>query len=180
MLALGPPSFAPARPALWQAEPIAVSRPPEANGTRPATKISGEAGKNAPGPDGLTEAERAQVSELASRDREVRAHEQAHAAVGGQYAGSPSYEYAAGPDDRRYAVAGEVPIDTAPVPGDPEETIAKMRVVAAAALAPAKPSAQDRAVAALARSQQMQAQAELFAQRREEAGLPAGGVSRRA
>lgn len=131
------------------------------------------------GPDGLTPAERAQRDELAARDREVRAHEQAHAAVGGRYAGSPSYEYEQGPDRRRYAVSGEVPIDTAPVNGNPEETIAKMRIVAAAALAPAKPSAQDRAVAALARAQQMQAQAELAAQKRAEAGLPAEGVFRR-
>jgi hypothetical protein len=132
---------------------------------------------DAAGPDGLTEAERVQRDKLAARDREVRAHEQAHKLVGGRYAGSPSYTYETGPDNRRYAVAGEVPIDVAPVPGDPEETIAKMRIVAAAALAPAKPSAQDRAVAALARAQQMQAQAELFAQRREAEGVPAEGVS---
>lgn len=131
------------------------------------------------GPDGLSPAERAQRDALAARDREVRAHEQAHAIVGGRYAGKPSYEYEQGPDNRRYAVAGEVPIDTAPVKGDPEETIAKMQIVAAAALAPAKPSAQDRAVAALARAQQIQAQAELSAQKRAEAGLPAEGVSRR-
>ena len=32
--------------------------------------------------------EQAQITELSSRDREVRTHEQAHAAVGGAYAGA--------------------------------------------------------------------------------------------
>ncbi|WP_200821267.1 putative metalloprotease CJM1_0395 family protein [Oceanicoccus sp. KOV_DT_Chl] len=39
-----------------------------------------------------------QIRELASRDREVRAHEQAHASVGGQYAGAPSFTFERGPD----------------------------------------------------------------------------------
>ena len=50
------------------------------------------------------------IRELAARDREVRAHEQAHAAVGGQYAGSPSFTFERGPDGVNYAVGGEVPI----------------------------------------------------------------------
>ncbi|TMS88738.1 catalase, partial [Pseudoalteromonas sp. S201] len=33
-----------------------------------------------------------QIKELKARDTEVRIHEQAHASVGGKYAGSPSYE----------------------------------------------------------------------------------------
>lgn len=91
-----------------------------------------------------------QVRELKSRDSEVRTHEQAHAAVGGQYAGSPSYTYEKGPDGRNYAVGGEVQIDTAPVAGDPQATVDKMQQVRAAALAPAQPSGQDRKVAASA------------------------------
>lgn len=39
-------------------------------------------------------------------------------------------------------------IDTAPVAGDPEATIEKMRTIQAPALAPANPSSADRAVAA--------------------------------
>lgn len=105
--------------------------------------------------------EQQQIADLRSRDREVRAHEQAHAAVGGQHAGSPSYEFESGPDGNRYAVGGEVQIDTAPVPGDPQATIEKMQQVRAAALAPAEPSGQDRSVASDAALKQSQARAEL-------------------
>ena len=52
-----------------------------------------------------------QVIEFKQRDSEVRAHEQAHASLGGQYATQPEYEYERGPDGRRYAVSGEVSID---------------------------------------------------------------------
>lgn len=102
-----------------------------------------------------------QVSELSARDREVRVHEAAHAAVGGQYAGSPSFGYDTGPDGRRYAVSGEVPIDASPVAGDPEATLRKMRIVQSAALAPADPSEQDRRVAALASQMAQQARVQL-------------------
>ena len=117
--------------------------------------------------DGLTEAEREMVQELGARDREVRRHEEAHARVGGQYAGQPSYTYQTGPDGKRYAIGGEVPIDVAPVPDDPEATIEKMEVVKRAALAPAEPSSADRRVAALADAQRLQAMADLTAQRIE-------------
>lgn len=109
---------------------------------------------------GLDEAQLKQLTELKARDREVRAHEAAHQSVGGQYAGSISYVYERGPDGAQYAVGGEVSIDTSPVRGDPQATIDKMRVVRAAALAPAEPSAQDRAVAAEAMQLMLQAQAE--------------------
>ncbi len=108
----------------------------------------------------LTEGEQAQLDELKARDREVRAHEQAHAAVGGRYAGSPSYEYQTGPDGRRYAIGGEVSIDVAPIPGDPQATIDKMRVVIDAALAPVEPSSADRSVAQAAQSLMQEAMAE--------------------
>ncbi len=106
-----------------------------------------------------------QVAELAARDAEVRAHERAHQAVGGQYTGSVSYSYQTGPDGKRYAINGEVPIDVSPVPGDPRATIEKMRVVKAAATAPANPSPQDRNVAATATRILVQAQIDLAAQR---------------
>lgn len=117
---------------------------------------------------GLTPEEEVVVENLKERDQEVRTHEQAHAAVGGQYAGSPSYEYETGPDNQQYAVAGEVKIDTAPIPGDPSATIDKMDVVIKAALAPAEPSSQDRAVAAQAAQKRVEAQAELNAQKQAE------------
>ena len=82
--------------------------------------------------------EQAQIQQLKRRDTEVRNHEQAHAAVGGQYAGAPTYTYQQGPDGNRYAVGGEVSIDVSPVSGDPEATIQKMQTVRAAALAPAE------------------------------------------
>lgn len=117
---------------------------------------------------GLTDAEQEVVENLKERDREVRNHEQAHAVVGGAYAGSPTYTYETGPDGQRYAVGGEVKIDVAPIQGDPEATIDKMETVIRAALAPAEPSAQDRAVAATASKQKLEAQAELNAQKAAE------------
>ncbi|MFK7828651.1 MAG: putative metalloprotease CJM1_0395 family protein [Congregibacter sp.] len=114
--------------------------------------------------NGLEQEEIKLVRELAARDREVRAHEQAHANVGGRYAGSPTYSFQKGPDGRQYAVGGEVSIDVSPVPGDPQATIDKARIVRRAALAPAQPSSQDRAVAAEATAIQQQASAELLAQ----------------
>ncbi|WP_203290798.1 putative metalloprotease CJM1_0395 family protein [Maricaulis parjimensis] len=117
--------------------------------------------KDAANPQGLSEAEQKQVDALEKRDQEVRAHEQAHKAVGGEHAGAISYEYERGPDGRQYVVGGEVPIDASPVKGDPEATIEKMEQVKAAALAPAEPSGQDRKVAALADAQAAQARAEL-------------------
>lgn len=109
----------------------------------------------------LSEAEQEQVEELKSRDAEVRTHEQAHANVGGQYAGAPSYDFETGPDGKRYAVGGEVSIDVSEVPGDPQATIQKMEQVKAAALAPAEPSVQDQKVAAEATQKASQARVEL-------------------
>lgn len=109
---------------------------------------------------GLTEEERAQVRKLSARDREVRAHEAAHKAAGGPYTGAASFTFQNGPDGRRYAVGGEVPIDVSSVPGDPDATIRKLRTVRRAALAPAEPSAQDRSIASTAEAGVRAAQAE--------------------
>jgi hypothetical protein len=111
----------------------------------------------------LSEDEQDQVQTLKDRDREVRVHEQAHAAVGGQYAGAPSYDYETGPDGKRYAVGGEVSIDVSREQ-DPQDTIDKMQIVRAAALAPAEPSTQDLKVAAQATQQEGQARAQLSQQ----------------
>lgn len=98
---------------------------------------------------GLTEDEQREVQELRERDREVRAHEQAHLAAAGQYArGGIQYTYERGPDSRMYAVGGQVSVDTSKVPGDPEATLRKAETLRRAALAPAEPSSQDRSVAA--------------------------------
>lgn len=108
--------------------------------------------------------EQRKLAELKRRDAEVRAHEQAHASVGGDLASAPNYEFELGPDGKQYAVGGEVNIDLAMVPGDPQATIVKMQKVKAAALAPAEPSAADRSVATEAAKRILQAQAELSQQ----------------
>lgn len=105
-----------------------------------------------------------ELAKLVQRDRDVRTHEAAHAAVGGPYAGSPSLTYKSGPDGRFYAVGGEVSIDLSPVLGDPRATIEKAQTVRAAALAPIQPSAQDMRVAARAMQMAAKAYAELSAQ----------------
>ncbi len=105
-------------------------------------------------------AEETKIQELKKRDQEVRLHEQAHAAVGGQYAGAPTYEYETGPDGRRYAVGGEVSIDVSEEE-KPKDTIDKMQVVRAAALAPAEPSPQDYKVAAEATQKEQAARAQM-------------------
>jgi len=88
-----------------------------------------------------------EAAALRRRDGEVRAHESAHMAAGGSLVrGGASFTYEVGPDGRTYAVGGEVSIDTSSVPGDPAATMRKMQQVRAAALAPASPSGQDRAV----------------------------------
>ena len=151
---------------------MAESRQPEtARATDEAAETRGDRGERSPSvnardktaqPEGqLDDGQLKQLRELKARDREVRAHEQAHQAVGGQYAGAVSYTYQRGPDGNQYAVGGEVSIDIAPVEGDPQATIEKMRKVRAAALAPAEPSGQDRAVAAQAMQLMLQAQVEL-------------------
>ncbi len=126
---------------------------------------SGGGGGSNGGSGGLTPEEQAIVAEMKATDAKVRAHEMAHLAAGGQFASGPTYEYQRGPDGGMYVVAGEVQIDTSPVRGDPEATIAKALQVQAAALAPAEPSAQDRKVAAAAAQMAAQASAELAKQK---------------
>lgn len=122
----------------------------------------------APGKSELTDEQRAEVEELRKRDQEVRRHEQAHKAAAGRYAaGGPTYRHRSGPDGRRYAVEGEVQIDTAEVRGDPEATVEKMRQVRRAALAPAQPSGKDRQIAAEAAAKERSAQVE---QSRQDSG----------
>lgn len=101
------------------------------------------------------------INELQRRDKEVRSHELAHAAVGGSFTGAPNYSFETGPDGKKYAVGGEVSVDLSTVAGNPSATIAKMQKVHAAALAPANPSAQDTQVAANAIQIILQAQSEL-------------------
>jgi hypothetical protein len=109
----------------------------------------------------LSEQELATLEKLKQRHREVVAHEQAHQAVGGRFAGSASYQYETGPDGGRYAVAGEVPIRLPSADAEPSEKLQQADQVIRAALAPAEPSAQDRSVAARATDIKIDAQQEL-------------------
>lgn len=104
------------------------------------------------------------VSELQQRDSEVRSHEQAHLSAAGQYAaGGASFSYTTGPNGKRYATGGKVPIDISKEK-TPEATIQKMRTVRRAALAPANPSGADRSIAAQASSKETQAMKEILEQ----------------
>lgn len=160
---------APAR--TGQAEESGAVLPGNGDGEEGAEE-SGAAGASSSAQDQgvLSEEELLEVDQLKQRDQEVRLHEAAHAAVGGPYAGAPQMTYATGPDGRRYAVSGEVNVDLSAVPGDPAATIEKMRVVQAAALAPAQPSSQDYRVAARAMQKAAQARMEMASQDSHEAG----------
>ncbi|WP_037458524.1 putative metalloprotease CJM1_0395 family protein [Shewanella sp. HN-41] len=109
-----------------------------------------------------------QVATLKSRDLEVKAHEHAHATVGGQYAQSPSFKYQKGADGQRYAIDGEVQIDVSAVPGDPQATINKMKQVYAAAMAPVDPSSADIRVATEALKKMDEAKALLAKERQKQ------------
>ncbi len=125
----------------------------------------------------LTPEQQQQVQKLRQIDRKVREHEAAHMAAGAGLAGGAHFEYVRGPDGRQYAVAGEVKIDVSSAQ-TPQQTIAKARRIQAAALAPADPSAQDRAVAAQAAQMAAKAQAELRRQEQEStSGQGAEGIS---
>ncbi len=122
-----------------------------------ATQAAGKTGAKQ-----LQPSELAELQSLKVRDREVRAHEMAHAAAGGQYVTSGAqFSYQKGPDGRLYAVGGEVGISTSPVAGDPRATLQKAQTIMRAALAPAEPSSRDRQVAASAAAMLQQARAEL-------------------
>ncbi|WP_051709998.1 putative metalloprotease CJM1_0395 family protein [Andreprevotia chitinilytica] len=108
--------------------------------------------------------QQADVDQLKKIDQNVRRHEQAHlAAAGGLSTSGASYQFRTGPDGKQYAVAGEVRIDVSPG-NTPDETIKRARVIQAAALAPADPSSQDRAVAARAAQMEAEAYAQLAQQ----------------
>ena len=116
-----------------------------------------------------TEQEQQEIASLEARDEEVRTHEQAHAVAGGQYAGTPQYEYTTGPDNKRYITDGKVSIDISEAQ-TPEQTLSKMQQVRTAALAPAQPSAQDLKVAAEASQKAFEARAEIAEEKAEESG----------
>ena len=125
----------------------------------------------------LSEDEKKDVQEMKARDMEVRAHEQAHLAAAGSLArGGANIETERGPDGHHYAVAGDVQISFG---GDtPEEKLRQAEQAARAAMAPAEPSSQDRAVASKARSVAAEARRELAQEQSNESqslgGEPVG------
>ena len=105
--------------------------------------------------------EQRMVAELQAADTNVRAHEAAHMAAGGGLTSPASYTYERGPDNKMYAVAGEVGISTGEG-NTPQESLNKAQTIRRAALAPADPSPQDLKVAAQAASMEMSARAEIM------------------
>lgn len=136
---------------------------PPPQGTKADEKVAGQ--------QELSQEDLKQLTELKRRDTEVKTHEQAHLSAAGQYAaGGASFSYTTGPDGKRYASGGEVPIDIGKEK-TPEATIQKMRTVRRAALAPANPSATDRSIAAQASAKEAQAMKELQTQAEELSSL---------
>jgi len=126
----------------------------------------------------LNAEEKRELEQLKARDREVRAHEAAHKAAAGSLArGGAQFEFESGPDGRRYAVGGEVSIDTSKVSGDPQATISKAHTIRRAANAPAQPSGQDRAVATQANRMEAEARQELTEQKLDKQGVEGSASS---
>ena len=133
-----------------------------------AAPTEGEPAPAGSKPGELSSEDAAQVTKLKQIDRQVRQHEQAHlAAAGGMATSGASYTYQKGPDGVNYAVGGEVSISVSPG-RTPEETLRRAQTVRAAALAPANPSGQDRAVAAQATAMAMEARKEMAQQSKDE------------
>ena len=155
--------------------------PRSAQVSRPDAKVGEEArgasvsgGVSSSGASELTPEELRVVRQLEQTDRKVRAHEQAHLSVGADLVrGGATYGYEVGPDNKRYAVSGEVSIDASPGK-TPAETIPKAQHIRATALAPVDPSAQDHRVAAAASQMEIDARMELAQQRSDE--IRSGGV----
>jgi hypothetical protein len=132
-------------------------------------KASKEALKQAAADDELNTEEQREVQQLRARDREVRAHEQAHVAASGSIGVSgPRYSYEDGPDGKRYAVGGSVNFQVPPA-NSPAEEIRLAAQLRRMALAPANPSGTDRAVAADASRKEAQARRELQQENMEKA-----------
>jgi len=102
--------------------------------------------------------ERFVVERLKTIDAQVRAHEQAHmAALNGYARGAPQYTHIMGPDGRLYATGGNIDVDLRPIPGNPQATIRKARILRRAAYGPMQPSGPDMRIAAAAYRLEMEA-----------------------
>lgn len=92
------------------------------------------------------------LRQLRDREQEVRAHEQAHAAALGPYAGVIHYTYQIGPDGRAYAIGGSIQVNMRRE-SSPAADLFKAQTIARAATGAGDPSDADMAVAAQASQQ---------------------------
>ena len=99
-----------------------------------------------------SEADEEFLRQLRERDQEVRAHEQAHAAALGPYAGIIEYTYQIGPDGRAYAIGGSIEVNMRRE-SSPAADLFKAQTIARAATGAGDPSDADMAVAARATEQ---------------------------
>jgi SprA-related family len=135
-------------------------------------QVGGGTSKGTSAAGSLTPEQQRQVDQLKQADQKVRAHEQAHVAIGADLVrGVASFTYQTGPDDKRYAVAGEVSIDASPG-RTPQDTIPKAQHIRATALAPVDPSPQDHSVAAQASRMESEARLEVAVKQREKTADP--------
>ena len=143
-----------------------VSDPSTENSATTSTEKSEEKDStgNTKNTQELSVEEQQVVAELVATDAHVRAHEAAHMGAGGGLASPASFTYEKGPDNKMYAVAGEVGISTGEG-NTPQETLAKAQQIRRAALAPSDPSPQDLKVAAQAASMEMSARSQIMAEK---------------
>lgn len=176
-LSAGQKPLAGREPSAGKQEPSAGQEPSENNSTakeaansESPSQESGEAkntsstntNTSSNSAEELSESDQQTLDGLKRRDAEVKAHEQAHMSAAGDLAqGGASFDYERGPDGKRYAVGGEVSIDTSSVPGDPQATLVKAQRIRRAASAPVDPSSQDRSVAAEASRMETQARVDV-------------------
>jgi len=110
----------------------------------------------------VSDSDQQKINDLKKIDAQVKAHERAHIAAGGNLVkGGANFTYEVGPDGKKYATSGEVSIDMSYDESKPRETISKMQKVRSAALAPADPSSTDQQVASEASRIESQAQVQL-------------------
>ncbi len=88
--------------------------------------------------------EKLEVMALKQMDRSVRRHEQTHMRTAQNLSvGTPTFEYAIGPDGKKYAIGGEVNVNFSIVDEDPRATVEKALRIQRTALAPSDPSPKD-------------------------------------
>ena len=149
---------------IYEDDPLRKKETPDEKRLREATEKK-ELEKSKSG-EKLSEDEERLVTDLQSRDAEVKAHESAHQ-TGGASTGAATFSYQQGPDGKMYAIGGEVSISFK-TGSNPQETIANAQAVIASALAPADPSGQDLAVASSAMVMMMKAQQQLAKEAQEQ------------